>query len=205
MSKWYGSKMNIIFLLIIIIGFSACRRDKIEVRQVPKESATPMSMHQHEPAPSGSMPSGMIDAPPPARGVSWTAPSGWKEEPGNGIRLATFIPPQDAGKAEATVVALPGEAGGELANVNRWRGQIGLTPIDEARLAEARQGVKSRIGAVMVYDFTGEGAKKSRLVAGLVKVGDTTWYFKLMGNEKAVGKYKPAFIKLLEGLKNDAS
>lgn len=197
--------MNILFPLIILIGFSACRRDSIEVRQVPKEAAAPIAMPSAGSMPSGAMPSGMIDAPPPARGVSWTAPAGWKEEPGNGIRLATFTPPQDSGKSEATVVALPGDAGGELANVNRWRGQIGLTPLDAGRLAESRRSVRSRLGAVIVYDFTGAGTRKPRLVAGLIKVDETTWYFKLMGDEKAVGKNKPAFIKLLAGLKNDAS
>lgn len=200
MPKWYTDHMRIVFPLVIIIVFSACKRDSIETRQVPKETAAPMSMPS-----AGSMPSGMVDNPPHAHGVSWTMPAGWKEEPGNGMRLATFVPPQDAGRSEATVVALPGDAGGEMANVNRWRGQIGQTPIDAGLLASARQSVKSSLGPVAVYDFTGEGTIKSRIVAGLVKVGDTTWYFKLMGDEKAVGKNKAAFIKLLEGLKNDAS
>ena len=117
------------------------------------------------------------------------------------MRVATH--PQD--EVEATVVALPGDAGGEPANVNRWSGQIGLTPINEGQLSKARRSVKSRLGAVTVYDFTGEGTKKPRLVVGLIKVDDTTWYFKLMGDEGAVGKNKPAFLKLLEGLKNNAS
>lgn len=205
MLKWYTHRMKIIFPLVIIIGLSACQRDKIEVRQTPKETASPMSMPMAGSMPSGSMPGGMMDAPAPAHSLHWTAPAGWKEEPGNGIRLATFVPPQDSGKSEATVVALPGDAGGELANVNRWRGQIGLTPIDEGQLAKARTSVKSHVGTVLVYDFTGEGTKKSRLVAGMVKVDDTTWYFKLMGDEKAVGKNRAAFIKLIEGLKNHAS
>ncbi|OGS39731.1 MAG: hypothetical protein A2506_11520 [Elusimicrobia bacterium RIFOXYD12_FULL_66_9] len=170
------------------------------MRQVSKEAPSPVSMPG-----AGSMPSGMIDAPPHAHGVSWTPPAGWKEAPGNGIRLATFTPPQDPGKSEATVVALPGDAGGELANVNRWRGQIGLTPIDAGLMAEARKSVRSNLGAVTVYDFTGEGTKKSRMVVGMIKVEETSWYFKLMGDEKAVGQNKAAFIKLLEGLKNDAS
>ena len=102
-------------------------------------------------------------------------------------------------------MALPGDAGGELANVNRWRGQIGLAPIDEGRLAAARQSVKAHVGAVIAYDFTGEGTRRSRLVVGLIKVGCATWYFKLMGDEKAVGKNKPAFNNLLKGLKNHAS
>lgn len=185
--------MKVLFPLMAIIILSACRRDEIEVRQVPKETAP------------ADMPSGVVDNPPPAKNLSWTIPAGWKEEPGDGMRLATFTPPQNAGKSQATVVALPGDAGGELANVNRWRGQIGLTPIDEGTLASARKTVKSRAGAVLVYDFIGAGTRKPRLVAGMIKVDATTWYFKLMGDEEAVGKNKPAFLKLLEGLKNNAS
>jgi len=200
MPKWYTEAVNIVFPLVIIITFAACRREPIEVRQVPKEAPSPASMST-----AGAMPPGMIDAPPHAHGVSWTAPAGWKEAPGNGIRLATFTPPQDSGRSEATVVALPGDAGGELANVNRWRGQIGLAPIDMGSLAGARQSVQSRLGAVTVYDFTGAGTNKPRVVVGLIKVEETTWYFKLMGDETAVGKSKPAFLKLLGGLKNDAA
>jgi hypothetical protein len=33
------------------------------------------------------------------------------------------------GKAEVTVSAFPGDTGGLLANLNRWRGQIGLEPV----------------------------------------------------------------------------
>ncbi|MEK7382342.1 MAG: hypothetical protein AAB262_03550 [Elusimicrobiota bacterium] len=190
--------MKILFPLIVVVAFSACRRDEIEVRQVPKEAA-PEAMA------ASAMASGMVENPPAAQGLGWAVPAGWTEEPGNGMRVATFIPPQDWGKSEATVVALPGDAGGELANVNRWRGQIGLAPIDEGRLAAARQSVKAHVGAVIAYDFTGEGTRRSRLVVGLIKVGGATWYFKLMGDEKAVGKNKPAFIKLLKGLKNHAS
>jgi hypothetical protein len=39
----------------------------------------------------------------------------------------------------------------------------------------------------------------------MIQVSGTMWFFKLMGDEKAVAAAKPAFLKLLEGLKNDAA
>src|SRR5205823_2996632 len=119
-----------------------------------------------------------------------------KETAGTGMRAATFTPPQDAGKSEVTVVALPGDVGGELANVNRWRGQIALPPLSEAQLASARTTVRSRAGGAALYDFTGGGQVKTRIAAAWIKVSGTTWFFKLMGDEKAVETAKPAFLKL---------
>jgi hypothetical protein len=175
--------------LVLLAALTACQKDPIEVRVVPKEDSPAAAL-----APSSR-----------PRGLRWTAPAGWKEVAGNGMRVATLTPPKTAGKAEATVVALPGDVGGELANVNRWRGQLALPPVGEADLPAARAAVKSKLGSLFVYDFTGTGANKTRLVAGMIQVSGTMWFFKLMGDEKAVAAAKPAFLKLLEGLKSDAS
>jgi hypothetical protein len=157
--------------------------------------------------PGGAMPQGMpagqVPAPPkpsPQGALKWTTPKGWTEQQGTGMRFATLVPP-GPGKAEMSVIMLPGPAGGELANVNRWRGQIGLPPIDEAALAAARKVVKCKAGNVSVYDFTSEGGVKSRMVVGLLTAPDgNTWFLKLMGEAEAVGKAKPAFMKYLETL-----
>src|SRR5262245_52740927 len=116
---------------------------------------------------------------PKARGLRWTTPKGWTERAGDGMRAATLVPP-GRGRAEVTVVALPGEVGGELANVNRWRGQLGLPPLEEGALAEQRERIESRAGLVSLYDFTSMGPVRTRLVAAAVRVGETTWFFKLM-------------------------
>ena len=48
------------------------------------------------------------------------------------MRLASFKAIAPNGKeTDISVVSLPGIAGGDLANVNRWRGQVQLEPIDE--------------------------------------------------------------------------
>ena len=191
-------------LLGLTIG---CNRDQVSHFRVPKEappSASPMAGME---APSG-LPQGAGELPPPpqpgAQGsLKWSLPKGWSEAAGEGMRFATFKTPY-AGKVEATVVVLPGPAGGELANVNRWRGQIGLPPIDEAALAAARAVVKSKAGALNVYDFTSEGQAKSRMVAGLVATPDgNTWFLKLTGDAGPVAKAKPDFMRILESLRLD--
>lgn len=68
----------------------------------------------------------------------WKVPDNWKERGGSGMRFATiFVDPQNP-KLELTVIPLPSGGDDEpeqiLANVNRWRGQVGLRPRTQANL-----------------------------------------------------------------------
>jgi hypothetical protein len=69
---------------------------------------------------------------------AWKLPEGWQERPGNQIRYATLILPGDP-PLEVSVTALPNSGTEDenyvLANVNRWRGQLRLVPIDREQLA----------------------------------------------------------------------
>jgi hypothetical protein len=140
----------------------------------------------------------MPPPPTPKGALKWTLPKGWTEAQGGGaMRFATLTTPY-AGKLEATVVVLPGPAGGELANVNRWRGQIALPALDEAGLASNRKAIKTKAGTLNVYDFTSEGQAKSRMVAGYISTPDgNTWFLKLTGDAGSVGKAKPDFMSIL--------
>jgi len=180
--------------------FAACQRDGISYARVPKESALtrPASMSAGDMTASP----GEVPAPPaPAGGsvLKWTLPKGWTQTLGGTMRYAT-LKPEVSGRLEATVVVLPGPAGGELANVNRWRGQIGLPPIDEAALSGVRRTLHSKAGPVSVYDFTSEGEKKSRTIAGLALVNGSSWFVKLSGDAGPVDAARTDFIHLLESL-----
>jgi hypothetical protein len=143
------------------------------------------------------------DVPPPARpagGLRWTLPKGWTEGEGGAMRYASFKIPVK-GTIDGSVVVLPGPAGGELANVNRWRGQIGLPPLDEAALAAARKTLSTKAGKVNVYDFSSGGASGKRLVAGLTEIEGNTWFVKLTGEAAAVGAARDDFMKLLGSLR----
>jgi hypothetical protein len=195
--------------LALVLLAGGCRRDEVSSYRVAKEapaspegaSGDPLAAsHRVASAPPGM--AGEVPTPPRPSGaeaLTWTLPGGWGQSFPGGMRFATFKVP-GSGKIDASVVTLPGDAGGELPNVNRWRGQIGLGPTDEAGLAAARTSVKSRAGQVSVYDFTSEGTRKSRLIAAILMVDGSSWFIKLTGDAEPVGAARPAFVALLESL-----
>jgi hypothetical protein len=157
-------------------------------------------------APGGM--SGEVPPPPVPTGedsVSWTLPKGWTESrPSGGMRFATLKPPVE-GQIDVSVITLPGPAGGELANVNRWRGQIGLAPVDEAELSRSRKTVTSPAGTVSVYDFTSEGSTPSRMIAGLLVTRGNSWFIKMVGEPGPVAAARADFIRILETLRLGAN
>ena len=204
----FSSKPLIISAISMLVLALGCQRDEVTHYRVPKESVAPAGMPS---APAGMPPPGMGapgDVPPPPRptgqgALKWTLPKGWTEGEAGGMRYATLKPPIQ-GKVEASVVVLPGAAGGELSNVNRWRGQIGLGPLDEKALAVARKTVKSKAGMVSVFDFTSEGQTKTRMVAGLISTSDgNSWFLKLVGDAAPVGKAEPDFMRIIGSLHLD--
>jgi hypothetical protein len=190
----------------LVFFASACSREEVTHARVPKVAAPAGGQPGAAPGPmgGGSAPPGMqgdVDAPPrPEHGLAWTLPTGWKEERQGGMRYATLLP-NVPGKADGSVVVLPGDAGGELANVNRWRGQIGLPALDQATLTKAKVVVKAKAGAIDVYDFTSEGQKKSRLIAGLLSADGSTWFIKLTGDAEAVTAARAGFLQLIGSLR----
>jgi hypothetical protein len=191
----------------LLAALPGCSQDDVTRARVPKVASSAI--------PPGAGPGGMpvagipgapgggVEAPPVPQGgsaLAWTLPKGWTETGASAMRYATLKPPLE-GKIDVSVVVLPGPAGGELANVNRWRNQIGLPPIDEAALGAARKATRSNAGPVSVYDFTSDGQTKSRMIAGLLSVGGSTWFVKMVGDAGPVGAAKPDFTRLLESLR----
>jgi hypothetical protein len=117
------------------------------------------------------------------------------------MRVASFLISQDEGQAEVSVSMFPGDAGGELANVNRWRGQLGLEAIDEAALRKQATAIFPKDTRSILVDLRGVDARKqkpARLVGAIVPHGDQTWFYKLMGSEGVVEGEKGAFQKFVQ-------
>jgi len=178
----------------------ACSRDELSHYKVPREQPAPQAATAA--APPGM--AGDVPAPPrPQNGLKWKLPKGWTEAAPGSMRYATLKPPV-AGKVDVSVTVLPGPAGGELANVNRWRNQIGLGPLDEKALAAARKVVKSGAGKISLYDFSGSGDKGSRMIAGLLLGADgNSWFLKMVGDDAPTAAARADFLALLETLRLD--
>jgi len=195
-----GAALLALAALCLVAG---CRREEVSHFQVAKEQpAAPSATSAATPAGAGGAMQGEVP-PPPSPGknaLHWTLPKGWTQSLSGGMRYATLKPPV-AGRVEGSVVVLPGPAGGDVANVNRWRGQIGLPPVDEAAVAAMRKVVGSKAGQVELYDFTSEGQKKSRVLAAVVVAAGNSWFLKLSGDIEPVAASRADFIHLLESLR----
>jgi hypothetical protein len=129
----------------------------------------------------------------------WTIPSGWKQIDPGAMLLAKFSITSGDGNADVNVSSLAGDGGGVLANVNRWRGQLGLPPVTVV----ATSGI---IGGdnIQIYDFNGTDSKTgkpARLVGVIVPQNGQTWFYKLMGDEQIVAQQKDAFIQFVQSAK----
>jgi hypothetical protein len=116
--------------------------------------------------------------------------------------LAEFsVSGADGAKAEVNVAEMGGEGGGLLANVNRWRGQIGLGAVGESDLPHLARTLDVPGGKATLVDFTGVDAKTQtpiRLVGAIVAQNGQTWFYKLMGDQQIVAQQKDAFTKFIQ-------
>ena len=138
--------------------------------------------------------------------IRWQTPPDWQEQPGDGVRQGSFlITGTDGAKADVSVITFPGDVGGDLANLNRWRGQIQLPPVNEAELPNAFARLTGPAGDFLVVDLLSEtpvleGGHKARVLGAILKQPAQTWFFKLAGEADLVASQKEAFVGFLKSV-----
>ena len=154
----------------------------------------------HPPIQSAAPPADGLDKPPASK-PAWAVPAGWSEQTPASVQLARYTADAPGGaKAEITVTVLSGDGGGLLANVNRWRGQLGLEPLDQAGLDKLAVRLDLDPASGSLVDMTAAN-KEKRMVAVTTVRGPQSWFYRLSGNEAAVTAHKEAFIKFVQSAK----
>ena len=177
-----------IFLLAAGLILAGCRDNTISTYRVPKEPRFVASSDIAKPA------------------IRWQTPPGWQEQSGNGVRQGSFlIIGTEGAKAEVSVIAFPGDVGGDLANVNRWRNQLQLPPVSEAELPGALVRLAEPAGEFLLVDLLSEApilssGHKERVLGAIFKQPAQTWFFKLAGEADLVASQKEAFVGFLKSV-----
>ena len=168
----------------------SCNNDKIEVYKIPKEGIN-VAMQ------SGS--AGLV--PPAGRPAQWTKPEGWNEQPLSEMRLGSFkVDGPNAASADVSVIAFPGEAGGLISNINRWRGQLQLAPLDEEQLPQLIQRTEVDNVPTYLVDFqTAENAPKpSRILGAVLQTADRAWFVKMTGPPELIESQRQKFLDFVK-------
>lgn len=177
----------------LVAALGGCREAKVAHYRVPHENV--------EEAPPAPAPGDMAATAVPTaagEGLKWSVPGHWRAKPAAAMRKATYAVPGEGGEGDLSVTAFPGDVGGELANLNRWRNQIHLPPLAPADADRAVTRFESHGLKFAVAEFaSSEGAAPVRVLGAIVPVGDATWFFKLSGPDALVAREREAFLAFL--------
>jgi hypothetical protein len=172
--------------LALLVG---CEQDEIHRYQVPRVET---------PRPRASAPKDMPErnaAKPPH--MTYTVPDGWNQSADLvPMSVLTFVIGDGNQQAKCTVSPFRGPAGGLLANVNRWRGQVGLGPTDEDHIPKEVREIEVAGQPAYYVDLSGPeaaGDKRQRILSVMLLRDEQTWVFVIRGPAALVGRQKDAF------------
>ena len=199
-----SSRTSILAIGAAALLLTGCGDDPVAVYRVPKEkdAEIPMAAAADAGAPSAPAPgTGMADtAVPTASGeaLAWQAPAAWTPKAPSAMRKGSYSVPGGGGEADLSITAFPGDVGGELANVNRWRGQIGLTPLGPEELDASVSRFDQGGLKVTLVELASKGDPNNKAILGaIVPFQGSTWFFKLAGPGNSVRAAKAAFMDFL--------
>lgn len=85
----------------------------------------------------------------------WKLPEGWTQAPGNEFRFATLTIGSVQPPVDVAISRLP--AGQDVfANVNRWRGQLGLKPVPPTEVESGLKKITAGDATMLLFDESGE-------------------------------------------------
>ncbi len=192
--------------LTALLALGGCRKPEITTYNAPKDPPPAIPGMSAAALPTNA---GSTTAAAPA--IRWVLPPGWTDQGANNIRLGNIlVTGPNNQRAEMTVTRFEGDVGGQLANVNRWRNQLQLPPIDDATLASAiihRDYPAGHMDAVDIVSDAplGNSTFKTRTLVAWLPQGNATWFFKLTGDDELVSTQHNAFSAFLTSVEFSAS
>jgi hypothetical protein len=209
-----GKFVWLLSLAMPLLLVAGCHRDETKVYRIAKDQD--QSSQQTAPAlptdaPNPKLPPGHPDissvpgAPVSASGstqLTWKTPAGWTEVPPSQMRVGSFNVAGADGK-QADVSVIPGIAGTDTANVNRWRGQVGLPEATDNDLQKAAENVEAGSQPAQLYDIAGKnpaGGGAERILGVIQHRDGMAWFYKMTGDADLVEQQKPAFVEFLKSL-----
>jgi hypothetical protein len=147
---------------------------------------------------AGQMPKGHPQVPagnPDDAKITYTLPKDWtKVPPNNDVIREQMTVTENGEKAEITITFLPGRGGDPVLNVNRWRGQIQLPPIDGKEVYKGLTPLEvNGLPAAMADLANPQAPAPNRILGVMIETPAAMWFLKMRGPDALVGRQKSNF------------
>jgi hypothetical protein len=211
---------QILLTSVLLLSLSACGGDD----NAP-EAAPPVDSQAEEapaPPPPSDAPVGPISsrgevvpggggAAGQAAGLDFDLPANWQsEQPSSSMRMAQASIPGSAGPGDLVVFYFgPGGGGGVEANIERWIGQMEVTPgtqpAQETFDANGYRVTLVDVKGTLLPSTMGTGPAtpqpSSRLIGAVVEGPGGPWFFKATGPEATIAAERDAFLSMLRSVR----
>lgn len=137
---------------------------------------------------------------------TYKVPKSWEKiEPDKlGFTTARFQVGKGEKAVSVTLTKLGGIGGTVTANINRWRGQVGLESLEEKEALKTLQAAKVDGLPGHIFDVTGpevEGKVTQRIVVVFVTKGEETWFVRIGGPAGSVAEQKADFDAFVKSMR----
>jgi hypothetical protein len=141
--------------------------------------------------------------------IDLQAPARWVKHDGGEKRFASFRIPASGPSGidgDASVISLPGDGGTTLANVNLWRAQLHLPPLQKDDDPALGETTRSPAGAItLIHMVSAEplfsNDRHAAISAAILRTGKVTWIFKIAGDAEIVAANRAKFVEFVRTAK----
>lgn len=155
----------------------------------------------NRPRPPAPKPGPAVAPQPAARqspGFAFTKPASWEPSSGSSLSRLAFEVKDGDRQVEFTATPLAAGAADLLPNVNRWRGQVGLSPTTPDKLEQEAEQIS-------MGDVSGHYVRiigRERAILGVIAVvGDQAWFMKLIGDASLAAREQKSFESLVKSIR----
>ena len=179
---------------------SSCKDEEIRTYRVATDSTA------ETPAPPAADAAAEGDEPDDhaTQSVVWQTPADWKPEKAGQFVTAAYALPSGG---RVTVSKLGGDGGGLAANINRWRGQVGLKPLADKDVTGQSLKIADSQEVMQLFNLTSanSAADAEGILAGVLPLKTETWYFKFSGPVGVLRKTEGVFAEFLRSVRSVGS
>src|SRR5580698_9160815 len=160
----------------LLMFAAGCSRDGVKVYKVDSSDTVTTAPPAVAATPPSGMPTTLPDGlPAPDNSglpkLKYTLPDGWTEKTPSQMRVASFDISENGKTVDVSVIPLGAISGGDAANVNRWRGQVGQSPMEDAALKQSAEAVQVGDKPADLYDIAGtnpNSGNEERLIGAIL-------------------------------------
>lgn len=164
--------IKLLISISFVLSLSACKESGIRKYTVTKEKSTSLDL-------------------------IWTKPEGWQNKKLTEFRKGSFEANTPFGKCDISIISFPFQAGGSLANINRWRSQLNLNPIEEKDLQSL---IKKKQFKQLQLDCISLENEETTMEVAMIMINNETWFLKCVGPKKAIRYEKQNWYEFLNTL-----